>query len=300
MSASWRLIGCRSTLSPPTIRPVTAPLWHSPPTADRAAPREHQLMRLIAQLAAPRAGLARQAGADSVGLRGDRARHRGARTRRDPLPLRGGAARRAQDARRARRPARSRPAARRADRPRLAARLRADLRPRRRRPRRARQLGVQRLGEVRQLAARRASRPARRARSPGCRGSSRARPTTGERVVLEGGSIDVNGAGLLLTTEECLLSDVQVRNPGMTPRGLRAGLRATTSASEKTLWLGEGSSATTRTATSTTSPASSAPRHVVLGRRGATRATTTTRRSMDNLRRLQRADGDAGVGRWTS
>ena len=34
-------------------------------------------------------------------------------------------------------------------------------------------------------------------------------------VVLEGGSIDVNGAGLLLTTEECLLSpDVQVRNPG--------------------------------------------------------------------------------------
>ena len=34
-------------------------------------------------------------------------------------------------------------------------------------------------------------------------------------IVLEGGSIDVNGAGLLLTTEECLLSeDVQVRNPG--------------------------------------------------------------------------------------
>ena len=26
-------------------------------------------------------------------------------------------------------------------------------------------------------------------------------------IVLEGGSIDVNGAGLLLTTEECLLSD---------------------------------------------------------------------------------------------
>src|SRR5205823_2885723 len=31
----------------------------------------------------------------------------------------------------------------------------------------------------------------------------------GRRVVLEGGSIDVNGAGLLLTTEECLLSSVQ-------------------------------------------------------------------------------------------
>lgn len=38
----------------------------------------------------------------------------------------------------------------------------------------------------------------------------------GKRVVLEGGSIDVNGRGLLLTTEECLLSDVQCRNPGMT------------------------------------------------------------------------------------
>lgn len=35
------------------------------------------------------------------------------------------------------------------------------------------------------------------------------------RVVLEGGSIDVNGSGLLLTTEECLLSEVQQRNPPM-------------------------------------------------------------------------------------
>jgi agmatine deiminase len=36
------------------------------------------------------------------------------------------------------------------------------------------------------------------------------------RLVLEGGSIDVNGAGILLTTEECLLSEVQQRNPGVT------------------------------------------------------------------------------------
>lgn len=33
-------------------------------------------------------------------------------------------------------------------------------------------------------------------------------------MVLEGGSIDVNGRGSLITTEECLLSDVQARNPG--------------------------------------------------------------------------------------
>ena len=38
----------------------------------------------------------------------------------------------------------------------------------------------------------------------------------GRRVVLEGGSIDVNGGGSILTTEECLLSDVQARNPGFT------------------------------------------------------------------------------------
>jgi agmatine deiminase len=36
------------------------------------------------------------------------------------------------------------------------------------------------------------------------------------RVVLEGGAIDVNGRGTLLTTEECLLSEVQSRNPGYT------------------------------------------------------------------------------------
>jgi agmatine/peptidylarginine deiminase len=38
------------------------------------------------------------------------------------------------------------------------------------------------------------------------------------RVVLEGGSIEVNGRGTLITTEECLLSRVQQRNPGMKKR----------------------------------------------------------------------------------
>jgi agmatine deiminase len=36
------------------------------------------------------------------------------------------------------------------------------------------------------------------------------------RVILEGGSIDVNGRGTLLTTEECLQGKVQERNPGLT------------------------------------------------------------------------------------
>jgi agmatine deiminase len=39
-----------------------------------------------------------------------------------------------------------------------------------------------------------------------------------KRVVLEGGSIEVNGQGTLITTEDCLLSTVQQRNPGMKKR----------------------------------------------------------------------------------
>jgi agmatine deiminase len=39
------------------------------------------------------------------------------------------------------------------------------------------------------------------------------------KVVLEGGAIDTNGCGTLITTEECLLDDkIQVRNPGFTKK----------------------------------------------------------------------------------
>ena len=50
--------------------------------------------------------------------------------------------------------------------------------------------------------------------------ASNIRPLFGKhRVVLEGGSIDVNGLGTLLTTEECLLSKVQQRNPKVNRNG---------------------------------------------------------------------------------
>src|SRR5262249_41884570 len=45
------------------------------------------------------------------------------------------------------------------------------------------------------------------------------------RAVLEGGSIDVNGRGLMLTTEECLLSRKQQRNPGSSREDLEAIFR---------------------------------------------------------------------------
>jgi agmatine deiminase len=50
-------------------------------------------------------------------------------------------------------------------------------------------------------------------------------PMFAKDMVLEGGSIDVNGAGLLLTTEECLLSDVQARNPGMSRAEIERAFR---------------------------------------------------------------------------
>jgi agmatine deiminase len=61
----------------------------------------------------------------------------------------------------------------------------------------------------------------------------------GKRVVLEGGSIDVNGEGLLLTTEECLLSPVQARNPHLNRADLEQVLGEYLGVT-KVLWLNRG------------------------------------------------------------
>ena len=59
------------------------------------------------------------------------------------------------------------------------------------------------------------------------------------RLVLEGGSIDANGAGRLLTTEECLLSKVQERNLGLDRAGYER-VFAEALGIRETIWLGEG------------------------------------------------------------
>jgi agmatine deiminase len=59
------------------------------------------------------------------------------------------------------------------------------------------------------------------------------------RVVLEGGAIDVNGRGTLLTTEECLLSDVQARNPGLGREGVER-VAADYLGARHVIWLGPG------------------------------------------------------------
>jgi len=62
----------------------------------------------------------------------------------------------------------------------------------------------------------------------------------GRDIVLEGGSIDVNGRGSLLTTEECLLDQhTQVRNPALSKAGVEAVLRGYLGVTN-VLWLSQG------------------------------------------------------------
>jgi agmatine deiminase len=56
-------------------------------------------------------------------------------------------------------------------------------------------------------------------------------------LVLEGGSIDVNGCGTLLTTESCLLNPN--RNPGLSRVEIEAALKSAFGV-HKILWLGDG------------------------------------------------------------
>lgn len=58
-------------------------------------------------------------------------------------------------------------------------------------------------------------------------------------LVLEGGGIETDGAGTMLVTEEWLLSDVQVRNPGLGREDYERAF-AEYLGIERTIWLGEG------------------------------------------------------------
>ena len=82
----------------------------------------------------------------------------------------------------------------------------------------------------------------RRGNPCGCpRAATRAAPTPKQcQFVLEGGSIDGNGCGTLLTTEECLLDpEVQVRNPGLARQETEEALREHLGV-KNVLWLGKG------------------------------------------------------------
>ncbi len=61
-----------------------------------------------------------------------------------------------------------------------------------------------------------------------------------QKVVLEGGSIDINGKGTLITTEECLLDEkIQTRNPGFTKSDYETIFKKYLGITN-VLWLGKG------------------------------------------------------------
>jgi agmatine deiminase len=65
------------------------------------------------------------------------------------------------------------------------------------------------------------------------------RPDGEGPLVLEGGGIETDGAGTMLVTEEWLLSDVQVRNPGLGREDYERAFREYLGIT-RTVWLGEG------------------------------------------------------------
>jgi agmatine deiminase len=65
------------------------------------------------------------------------------------------------------------------------------------------------------------------------------RPDDNSWMVLEGGGIETDGAGSMLVTEEWLLGDVQVRNPGMSREDYEAAFARYLGVTS-TIWLGNG------------------------------------------------------------
>lgn len=61
----------------------------------------------------------------------------------------------------------------------------------------------------------------------------------GTHVILEGGAVDVNGSGTLLATEECLLSAVQARNPGVGRTEIE-GILSDHLGADRVVWLARG------------------------------------------------------------
>jgi agmatine deiminase len=113
------------------------------------------------------------------------------------------------------------------------------------------------------------------------------RPDNGERLILEGGGIEVNGAGRMLVTEEWLLTEVQVRNPGMRAADYEKAFREYLGVTD-TIWLGEGA-AGDDTHGHVDDIARFASRDTVILAYEPDPADANHERSVDNLRRLKAA-----------
>lgn len=118
------------------------------------------------------------------------------------------------------------------------------------------------------------------------------RHDTGAPLVFEGGGIETDGLGTLLVTEEWLLSDEQVRNPGFTradyERAFAEYLGITS-----TIWLGDGCVGDDTHGHVDDIARFVAPGVVVLAHEEDP-ADENHARSLDNLHRLQRATDARG------
>jgi agmatine deiminase len=120
------------------------------------------------------------------------------------------------------------------------------------------------------------------------------RADTGGRIVLEGGGIDVNGEGLLLVTEEWLLTDTQVRNSGMSRADYEAVFARWLDV-RRTLWLGEGCVGDDTHGHVDDIARFVASDTIVLAVEEDS-SDENHERSMDNLRRLELASEDPEIG----
>ena len=118
------------------------------------------------------------------------------------------------------------------------------------------------------------------------------RPDTDARLVLEGGAIETDGRRTLLVTEECLLSEVQARNPDLTRDGYE-GAFAEWLGIRKTIWLGEGCVGDDTHGHVDDIARFAAPELILLAYEDDP-DDENHRRSKDNFRRLQLAGGKAG------
>ena len=118
------------------------------------------------------------------------------------------------------------------------------------------------------------------------------RPGGAERLILEGGGIETDGCGTMLVTEEWLLSDSQVRNPGL-GRADYEGVFAEHLGITKTIWLGEGCVGDDTHGHVDDIARFVAPGVVVIAHEEDP-SDDNHRRSRDNLERLRRATDSRG------
>jgi agmatine deiminase len=121
-----------------------------------------------------------------------------------------------------------------------------------------------------------------------------ARADNKERLVLEGGGIETNGQGLVIVTEEWLLSDVQVRNPGFTREDYDRAFAEWLGA-RKTIWLGASCAGDDTHGHVDDVARFVSPDTVVIAVEPDP-ADDNHALSMDNLRRLESAGRDPAVG----